>query len=100
MPDSIWCVLGPTYLTRLYSICTGWQLTPEELMKAGDRIFNLMKAYIVREGFTGKNDDWPARYHEVPRQGDTFKGYLLSKEKMNKWNTILYMMHVFRLVSS
>lgn len=84
MSSSIWCALGPTHMAKLYSACTGWQVTRGELMKAADRIFNLMKAYIVREGFTRREDDWPARYYKEPRQGDVFRGALLSRGKMDK----------------
>ena len=81
---NLWCALGPTHYAKLYSACTGWQVTPEELMKTGDRIFNLMKAYIVRQGLTRKDDDWPARYYEEPWPGEVRKGALLSRDKMDR----------------
>ena len=45
-------VYGPTLMSALYSACTGWEITPRELMKTGERIYNLMKAYNVRAGLS------------------------------------------------
>lgn len=84
MAGSIWSALGPTHYTKLYSACTGWQMTPQELMKTGDRIFNLMKAYNVREGLTRKDDDYPVRYYQEPVPGGPAKGTVLSKTKTDR----------------
>ena len=75
--------MGPTHFAKLYSACTGRQITPTEIMKLGERIFNLMKAYIVREGFTRKDDDWPGRFYEDPLPEGPTKGAVLSKDKIN-----------------
>ena len=32
-------------------------------MKIGERIYNLMRAYSVREGMTRKDDHWPANFY-------------------------------------
>lgn len=76
--------MGPTHFAKLYSACTGWHTTPLEVMKAGERIFNLMKAYIVREGLTRKDDDWPARFYEEPLPEGPAKGTVLSRDKVNR----------------
>ena len=79
----VWCAIGPTLSAKLYSACTGRVVTSEELKTAGDRIFNLMKAYIVREGWTRKDDDWPALFYEEPFPGEMGKGALLSRDEVN-----------------
>lgn len=84
MSGSGWSALGPTHYAKLYSAYTGWQITPQELVKTGDRIFNLMKAYNVRHGLTRKDDDYPARYYEDPLVGGSAKGAVLSRAKVNK----------------
>jgi aldehyde:ferredoxin oxidoreductase len=76
--------MGPTHFAKLYSASTGYPITPREIMKAAEKIFNLMKAYIVREGFTRKDDDWPARFYEEPVPEGLVKGNKLSREKMNQ----------------
>jgi len=77
-------LVGPTHLAKLYSSCTGWDMTPREIMKAGERIYNLMKSYIVREGMTRQDDDWPARFYEEPIQGGRAEGAVLSRDDVNK----------------
>jgi len=46
-------------LADLYSYATGIQTTPEELKKAGERIWNLCKLLNAREGFTRVDDRCP-----------------------------------------
>jgi len=82
--STVWCALGPTHFAELYSACTGRQTTPREIMKTGERIFDLMRAYIVREGIARKDDDYPVRYYEAPWPTEPGKGTLISRDKMNE----------------
>jgi len=74
--------MGPTLYAELYSAVTGHSITPVELMVAGERIFNVMRAYNVREGMRREHDDWPQRFYDQPlkREGET---HILSKEGMD-----------------
>jgi aldehyde:ferredoxin oxidoreductase len=74
--------MGPTLYAELYSAVTGHTITPVELMVIGERIFNIMRAYNVREGIRKEHDDWPQRFYDQPlrQEGET---HLLSKEKMD-----------------
>ena len=83
MSGGPWFVYGPTYYARLYAACTGWEVNPDEIIKAGERIFTLMKAYIVREGLAKKDDDWPARFYNEPIQNGPRKGAKISKDVMH-----------------
>jgi aldehyde:ferredoxin oxidoreductase len=58
-PTHMRLAMGPNYLSRLYSAYTGIDISPEELMEAGDRLHNLFKAYAVRHGQTRKDDFEP-----------------------------------------
>ncbi len=82
--------MGPTYCARLYSACTGRQITPREIMKTGERIFNLMRAYLVREGITRKDDSYPARFYEEPIPDGPTKGASLSRETMDGLLDVYY----------
>ena len=75
--------MGPTHYANLYSACTGWQITPPEIMKTGERIFNLMRAYLVREGLTRKDDNYPARFYEEPILEGPTKGASLSRDTID-----------------
>nr|MDO8081898.1 aldehyde ferredoxin oxidoreductase C-terminal domain-containing protein [Candidatus Freyarchaeota archaeon] len=52
-----------------YSSATGYETSPEELIKAGERIWNLQRAINVREGFTRKDDRFPDKWFQ-PVEGD------------------------------
>ena len=43
------------------NLITGWDVTPEELKKAGERINNLKKLFNIREGWTRDDDILPPR---------------------------------------
>ncbi|MBT3254885.1 MAG: aldehyde ferredoxin oxidoreductase family protein [Deltaproteobacteria bacterium] len=51
---------------ELYTTCTGVETTADEFIRAGERIVNLERAYIVREGFRRKDDTVPRRMLEEP----------------------------------
>jgi len=75
--------MGPTLYAELYSAVTGHSITPVELMVAGERIFNVMRAYNVREGMRREHDDWPQRFYDQPlKRGD--ETHMLSKETVDQ----------------
>jgi aldehyde:ferredoxin oxidoreductase len=79
-----YAALGPSYYAKLYSTCTGIDKSSLELMTSGERIFNLMRAYIVREGITEKDDDWPIKFFRDPLPEGPFKGAILSKAEFDR----------------
>jgi len=54
---------------KCLNLITGWNMTKEEFLKAGERIFNLKRLYDVREGISRKDDTLPARLLMHPRGG-------------------------------
>ena len=50
----------------IFNACTGLDFSVEEILKCGERIVNLERAYIVREGFRRKDDTVPRRMLEEP----------------------------------
>ena len=46
---------------NLLNAVTGWDITAEELMKMGERIFNLQRMFNVKMGISRKDDTLPAR---------------------------------------
>ena len=84
MAGSCWLPMGPTHYAKLYSALTGRETTPQELMKAGDRIFNLMKCFLVREGLARRDDTWPRRFFEEPVPDGPFKGAVLDENTFER----------------
>jgi len=60
---------GPTYYAPMLAACTGWDISPQELMEAGERIINLQRVYLARHGVGRKDDGWPKRFfaEKVPQ---------------------------------
>jgi aldehyde:ferredoxin oxidoreductase len=69
-------------LLAIIATATGWDITIDELMKTGERIFNLCRAFNVREGITRKDDNLPKRFTEPLPEGP-YKGEAISKEMLN-----------------
>jgi aldehyde:ferredoxin oxidoreductase len=68
--------LSPGTLARLTNAATGWNLDGEEMMLAGERIFNLKRLINNRLGITRADDTLPARLLTLPRPSGQAKGQL------------------------
>jgi aldehyde:ferredoxin oxidoreductase len=77
-------------LAGMYSAVTGIETTPAELMRAGERAWNLYKLLNVREGFGRKDDRAPdvwfqpmkAPDRELPLM-DYHKTHVLTREEID-----------------
>jgi aldehyde:ferredoxin oxidoreductase len=59
-----------TYLAELLNAVTGWNLTPQELLKTGERIINLQRMFNLEHGLDPKRDDWlPERFFQQHKAG-------------------------------
>jgi len=54
--------LDPDELARLLSACTGTEMTGEDLMRIGERIYNVERAFNIREGMGRKDDTLPQSF--------------------------------------
>jgi aldehyde:ferredoxin oxidoreductase len=84
MPTNYSHALGPTHFAELYSSCTGWDITASEILKTGERIFNLRQAYNVRQGLTRKDDDLPERFYREPWPRGSLKSGVVSRAMINR----------------
>ena len=83
-PSGFRLAVGPTHLSRLFSACTGWDTTPQDIMKFGEKVFTLLKAYTARQGLTRKDDTWPDRFFTEPLPEGPAKGAVLSREVIDQ----------------
>lgn len=83
-PAAMTLTLGPTHFSRLYSAYTGWDTTPQEMMNLGERNFNLLKAYTIRQGWSRKDDHLPDRFYTEPLPEGPTKGAVLSREMIDR----------------
>jgi aldehyde:ferredoxin oxidoreductase len=61
----------PTLESKILSAVTGDDVDEEELNRIGERVFNLHRAILIREGHRGREDDrLPDNWHTMPLKGD------------------------------
>ncbi|MEM4488494.1 MAG: aldehyde ferredoxin oxidoreductase family protein [Desulfurococcaceae archaeon] len=84
-------VFYPNHVVEIVNAVTGWQTSLWELMKASERVINLVKAFNVREGFTSKEDTLPERFFEGLETGPR-SGQKISREEFEKALRLFYEM--------
>ncbi|MHA1864568.1 MAG: aldehyde ferredoxin oxidoreductase C-terminal domain-containing protein, partial [Candidatus Thorarchaeota archaeon] len=62
----------------LMSTLMGYDYTAEDFRKTGERIYNLERAYIIREGFTRADDTLPPRLLEDPMPEGPAEGHVVN----------------------
>jgi len=97
----------PTLESKILSAVTGKEMDEEGLYQIGERVFNLQRAILVREGHRGRDfDSLPASLYSVPLKFDivnheclvpgkegeviTRKGSVINWEEFEKMKTEYY----------
>ena len=76
---------GVHIATRLYNACAGRDLSEEDLLRAGERAWNIEKAYNTRCGAARSDDIIPQRFFNEPLKGDPpSAGAVVEKDKFEK----------------
>jgi len=80
--DSFWPIMHVEYSedhvgdssleSQLFSAVTGMELDENELYRVGERVFNLQRAILIREGHQGREDDkLPEPFYTMPLESDS-----------------------------
>ncbi|NIA18939.1 MAG: aldehyde ferredoxin oxidoreductase, partial [Xanthomonadaceae bacterium] len=69
--------------TTIVNLVTGWNLTVEELQKAGERIYNLERLINIKRGRSRKNDTLPYRVMHEPIPDGPAKGRYCPQEDLD-----------------
>lgn len=73
---------GLELATKFYNACTGSNVSCEDMIKTGERVFNVEKAYNIREGAGREKDKIPDRFFEEPLLGDgPSSGAIVERDK-------------------
>ena len=72
------------------NLITGWDVRPEELKKAGERINNLKKLFNIREGWTHADDTLPERVLTEPLPDGAAAGVGLSEKDLEMMVSAYY----------
>ncbi|MEM3506232.1 MAG: aldehyde ferredoxin oxidoreductase family protein [Candidatus Bathyarchaeia archaeon] len=83
-------------ISELYFAATGISLSVNELLRIGERIQNLERAFNIREGFSKKDDRPPERFFKPVKSGpgkgdrlkeEKFEQMLIEYYKLRGWNS-------------
>ena len=72
------------------SLITGWDVQPDELKRAGERINNLKKLFNIREGWTREDDTLPERTLTEPLPDGVAAGVRLSNDDLQMMVSAYY----------
>ena len=74
--------IGDDFFARMMSAVTGMKLEVQDLLLAGERIWNLERLYNLRAGFTRADDTLPARFLETPLPEGSSAGHVVHLDEM------------------
>ncbi len=70
------------FFARALTAVTGQKFTADDLMKIGERIWNMERLYNLREGFTSADDNLPDRLLNEPVESGPSKGFTVKLAPM------------------
>ena len=70
------------HMVKALQGATGWNVTRDEIIEIGNRVINMARLFLVREGFTAEDDRLPERFHEPHAEGP-IKGKGITKEELS-----------------
>jgi len=86
--------VGPQKISKWLNLTCGWNLTQDDVMKTGERIFNVHRMYNVKLGISRKDDILPPRLFAEAKPDGAAKGVLADLGNMlyryyqlRKWST-------------
>ena len=74
--------MDPARTVGLVNAATGWEWSADDLMRAGERLFNLKRLIDLRLGVTAADDTLPPRFLHEPRPSGTAAGVLPDLDAM------------------
>ena len=77
-----WMFSVPTMLARFYNAVTGFSIDEQDVIKIGERIINIERAFNAREGFGRAQDTLPDRFLKEPMPDGPAKGQVVDLDAM------------------
>lgn len=85
-----WGSVDTSIMADLLTAGLGRQVSAEDLNKAGERIWNLIRLYNLKAGFTAADDTLPGKLLEQPLKGGPHEGRVLSAEQLEEMKSLYY----------
>jgi aldehyde:ferredoxin oxidoreductase len=70
--------LGPNLMADFWRAAQGYDVTPEEVVRVGERLANVARVWNCRAGFTRADDTLPDRLMTDPLKTGASKGHVIS----------------------
>jgi aldehyde:ferredoxin oxidoreductase len=77
-------------IVSLITHATGWDIEVDDFRKSGERIYNLTRAFCVREGIHRDKDILPTRLMEDPLPGGPAEGMVNEREMIEMMKDAYY----------
>ena len=74
----------------LMASALGWDFSVEEFRKGGERIYNLARAFCVREGIRREHDTLPGRLMEAPLPDGPAEGMVIDRDTLEEMKDAYY----------
>jgi aldehyde:ferredoxin oxidoreductase len=74
----------------LITNATGWDLSVDDFRKSGERIYNLMRAFCIREGVSREADILPKRLMEDPLPEGPAQGMVIDRDTLEMMKDAYY----------
>ncbi|NIM45093.1 MAG: aldehyde ferredoxin oxidoreductase [Nitrososphaeria archaeon] len=78
------CGMSLSQVEDMFNAATGWNLTWDDLLQAGERIWYLERAFNIRMGVTRKDDSLPERFLKEAVPDGAVKGETVNLKPMLK----------------
>jgi aldehyde:ferredoxin oxidoreductase len=83
-------LLSADDLVGLIAAATGWEFGVDEFRRCGERAYNLMRAYCVREGITRDQDTLPGRLMSDPLPDGPAEGMVIDHDTLEMMKDAYY----------
>jgi len=77
-------VVGLEPFAKMLSAAAGWSVAEPDILRASERVYNLNRAFNIREGFTRGHDSVPARCFDEPVPSGPTKGRRLTRQDFER----------------
>ncbi|MDI3480553.1 MAG: aldehyde:ferredoxin oxidoreductase [Tepidanaerobacteraceae bacterium] len=74
--------IGLAEISSMLRAAVGWDISDEEVLKAGERIWNVERLFNIAAGFTPQDDTLPLRLLKEPLPSGPAKGKVVELDKM------------------
>ncbi len=82
--DMVIGAVGQQRCVDLLNAATGWEMESEEVPEIGERIWNMVRLFNVREGYRRKEDSLPERVFRDPLKSGVAEGKAINRQDFEK----------------